>query len=218
MPSKTASKRPAENDSLRQAKKVLEAPLDIQSLLPRLGVRDQSALARRLALSEQSDARRAEAWRRLAALMFSLAPARPRSVQRALQFYIPDGKYQQQVFALDDAVDGTLVACCEDILDASIDAKVLAPVKGEPQRFLVMGTPQAIVIERLDGKTENPPVYCSAMTGWNRRALKITLPAGLSEHQQRAAELMVALSSSRWGGAAIAASMPVPATPATPAK
>lgn len=208
MPPKTASKRPAENETLRLAKRVLEAPLDIKSLLPRLGVRDQSALARRLGLSEQSDPRRAEAWRRLAALMFSLAPARPRSVQRALQFYIPDGKYQQQVFALDDAVDGTLVVCCEDVLDQAIAAKVITPQKGEPTRYLVLGTPNAITIEQLDGKTENPPVYCSAMTGWNRKALKVTLPTGLSEEQQKAAELMVAISSERWGGTAIAASMP----------
>jgi hypothetical protein len=199
MPSKTAAKKKTEPDDVRRARKLLEVPLDLESLLPKLGLREQSALVRRLATSEQADPRRANAWRRLAALMISLAPARPRTVQRAVLFYIPDGKYQQQVFALDDAADGSLVVCCEDMLEKAIEYKLLTPENGEePGRYLVLSTPYAITIEQLDGKTENPPAYASAMTGWNRRALKMTLPAGLGSEQQEAAELLCAMTALRW--------------------
>jgi len=184
MAAKAASKRIVkENGKLRMAREILQRPLDLDALLPRLGVREQSALARRLSTSQESDPRRAEAWRRLAGLMFSLAAARPRTVQRAVQFYIPDGKYQQQVFALDDVVDGSLVVCCEDILEEAIAAKFLKPDGGGTGRYLVLGTPQAITIEQLDGKTENPPVYVSAMTGWNRRAIQRTQSLHLAQHR-----------------------------------
>ena len=163
-----------------------------------MGARENTAVARRLAACEQTHPGRAKAWRRLAALMLHLAPARPKTVQRAIQFYIPDGKYQMQVFALDDAADGTLAACCENVLPEAVKAHVVAAQPGAPGRYTVYGKPHAILIEQLDGKTENPPPYANAMTGWNRKALRMILPADAAESQVEAVEMICAISALRW--------------------
>lgn len=209
MAAKTPAKRKPKSDVLDRARLLLDAPLDIDAMLLKLGVREQSAQARRLATCEQTNPKRAQAFRRLAALLFSLASSRPRMVQRAIQFYIPDGKYQLQVFALDDATDGTLVVCCEDMLAAAIEADLLTPLAGQAQRYTVLGTSQALTVEQQDGKTENPPVYCGAMTGWNRRALKVTLPSDPSSDQLQCVELLCAMSSLRWQAAVAAAAAQV---------
>lgn len=113
-------------------------------------------------------------------------------------FFIADGKYLQQVFSLDDATDGSIVACCEDVLEPALLAGVITRQSGQPDRYFVLGTPQAIYIEQMDGKTEDMPAHCTAMTGWNRRAMKIVLPAGPAAEQLDAATTLCALASLRW--------------------
>jgi hypothetical protein len=188
----------AESEDMERARAILGAPIDVDAVMIRLALRGPSAQARRLAVSEQNNPRRAAAWQRLAMLMGSLASARPRVLARAMMFFIPDTRYFQQVFSLDDAPDGSIVACCEDVLQAALDAGVLDPQPGQPHRHFVLGTPQAIYIEQLDGKSDNVPPHCNSMTGWNRRALKITLPSSPAAEQIDAAAILCALSSLRW--------------------
>ncbi|GEM_PF-2287342 len=188
----------AESEDMERARAITEAPIDVEAMMIRLALRGPTAQARRLALSEQNNPRRAAAWQRLAILMGSLALARPRVLARAMMFFIPDTRYFQQVFSLDDAADGSIVACCEDVLQAATDAGVLDQQAGQPDRHFVLGTPQAIYIEQLDGKSDNVPPHCNSMTGWNRRALKITLPSSPSAEQVDAVAILCALSSLRW--------------------
>lgn len=196
MPTKTTASAPT--DLLKRARQLIPSDLDLDGVLTKMGARENTAVARRLATCEQTHPGRAQAWRRLAALMLHLAPARPKTVQRAIQFYIPDGKYQMQVFALDDAADGTIAVCCENVLSEAVKAHVVASQAGAPGRYTVHGKPHAITIEQLDGKTENPPPYANAMTGWNRKALRIILPADAAESQVEAAEMICAISALRW--------------------
>ena len=130
----------------------------------------------------------------------SLAPAPPRTLGRTMMFFIPDGKYSLQVFSLDDPADGTIVACCEDVLAAAVKAKLVTPQAGQPHKHFVLGTPQAIQIEQLDGKTENVPPHCNSMTGWNRRAIKITMPANVSAEQTEAVAVICTLSATALAG------------------
>ncbi len=191
----------ATSDVVKRARNLMAVELDLDGVLTRMGARENTAVARRLAACEQTHPARAQAWRRLAALMMHLAPSRPKTLQRAILFYIPDGKYQMQVFALDDAADGTISVCCENVLAEAIKAHVVAPQPGAPGRYTVHGKPLAVLIDQLDGKTENPPPYANAMTGWNRKALRIILPADAAESQVQAAELICAISALRWAEA-----------------
>ena len=183
---------------LKQAKELVETKIDADAMLERLALRGTSAQARRLVISERDNPRRAEVWCKLAVMLGSFAPARAKYLGRAIQFFIPDGKYFLQVFSLDDAVDGTIVVCCEDVLDSAIAAGVLTPQTGQPQRYLCLSTPHAINVEQLDGKTDNVPPHCNAMTGWNRHAMKITLPDSPAAAQSDAAAIMCAMASLRW--------------------
>lgn len=191
---KAIAKKP---DLLEQARVRLRA-VNVDDVLGRLGIREQSAPARRIEAMGVENPRRALAWVRLAGVLVSLAPYKPRTIQRAIQFYIPDGKYQLQVFAMDDANDGTLVVYCEDVLQEATAAGLIDRQSGQPHRYQVFGTPHAIDIEQLDGKTENLPTYAGAMTGWNRKAIRIILPATPSREQTDAAELLCAMNSVRW--------------------
>ncbi len=214
MSTKTASKRNTSGDLLKRARQLLSVSPDIDATLLKLGVNERSAQARRLAAIEATNPRRVKTWKNLATRLFTFAGARPRALQRAMMFYIPDGKYQMQVFAIDDAADGTLIVCCEDVLEAAIEAGVITRVAGQPQRYTVMGTHQAILIEQQDGKTESPAAYCTAMTGWNRRALKITLPSDAADEQVQATELICAIAALRWGGLSPAPTAPTTHVPA----
>jgi hypothetical protein len=192
-------------------------PEDIGPLTAMLGIRELTAHTRRLAHTDTHAPRRGQIWRRLASLFFAIAPARPRVIQRATLFYIPDGKYQMQVFALDDAEDGTLAICCEDVIATAIKAGLLDRQAGQPSRYQVFGTPHALQIEQLDSSKESP-AYCNAMTGWNRKALRMVLPANPPIELTDAVELLCALSSLRWMEAAAkpAEAKAPPAKPASP--
>ena len=88
--------------------------------------------------------------------------------QHAVQFFIADGKYRMQVFALEDARDGRLMVYLPDIL-----AKARRP-----------GPPGGAQPESLDSaNTPNPSPHIKHMLGWNRKAVRITLPTRATSQQ-----------------------------------
>jgi hypothetical protein len=193
-----SSKTLSGNDVVEQARRRLETPLDLEGILAKLGVREKSSYAKRLDTMMANSPRRAANWRRLAAILYLLAPHRPRLAGRAVLFFIPDGKYQLQVFALDDAADDTLHVYCEDVLATAQKAHLVDRQPPQPHRYQVLGSPHAIEIQPIDGKTQNLAACCNSMTGWNRKALRIVLPSDASSEQMQAAELLASISSLRW--------------------
>lgn len=191
-------------NTLDRARKLADATIDADAILAKLGARGQSALAKRLEKYDQTHPARAQAYRKLAALMGALAPARPRALGRAIQFFIPDGPYFLQVFSLDDGTDGTLTVCCEDLLSVATKAGLFAAKAGQPRQFAVSGTTQTLLIDQIDSKTENPPVHCKSMTGWNRKAMNIMLPESPTREQVNAVAVMCALTALRWHEAKVA--------------
>jgi hypothetical protein len=185
-------------ESLKQAKALLGERIDNDAAMEKLGAKGSTPLARRLAAAEAASPKRAQAFREIAARMITWAPNRVRTLQRAVLFYIPDGAYQMQVFAIDDAQDNSLVVCCEDVLSAATASGLLASRQGEPGVYTIEGSKQTLTVERLDGKTENPPPYINSMTGWNRRAMKIILPPDMTATQVEAALLVCALTAQTW--------------------
>src|SRR4051794_4872155 len=65
-------------------------------------------------------------WKRLAGGLGKLAPhAIETAGHQALKFHIPDGKYRQQVFALEDACDGWVRVYLPDVTTAAVERKIL---------------------------------------------------------------------------------------------
>ena len=179
-----------------RARQLAATTIDVEAVLEKLALRGQSA--RRGGWPSVNRPIRGAPGIATAGCNVWITGARaPRTLGCAMMFFIPDGKYSLQVFSLDDPADGTIVACCEDVLAAAVKAKLVTPQAGQPHKHFVLGTPQAIQIEQLDGKTENVPPHCNAMTGWNRRAIKITMPANVSAEQTDAVAVICALSA-RW--------------------
>lgn len=191
--------RKSPNSVLRvveQARARLAGPVDVNDALQRLGATGTTPLARRLAASGESFAYRTQVFGELGAHLLAMAPGRPRTLQRAVMLYVPDGAYQMQVFAIDDAADNSLVICCEDVLKTAVAAEVIAPTTGT--QYQICGTRLMLTIERFDGKSENPPPYINAMTGWNRKAMRIILPPDLQKPQVDATLLLCAISAASW--------------------
>lgn len=186
--------------TIEQAQARMAEPVDTDAALQKLGATGKTALARRLTTNAETNPDRAKAFQRIATRLVTLAPGRPRTLQRAVLLYVPDGAYQMQVFALEDSQDNHLVVCCEDVLNTAIAAGVVAPLKGA--EYKIGDTPQTLTIERFDGKSENPPPYINSMTGWNRKALRITLPLTLQKAHVDAALMICAISAGSWRTAA----------------
>ena len=57
-------------------------------------------------------------------------------------------------------------------------------------------------VESLDGDSLNPGAHFKDMTGWNRKALRVTLPPSASSAQVEAAEVLCALAAQHFVKAA----------------
>ncbi len=116
-----------------------------------------------------------------------------------MQFYVPDGKYKMQVFALGDSGKGTMEVFCGNSLAQAIGEGLLKPTgEGAERRYAIHKTNEVLQIDEMDGKTENVADYYKHMLGWDRRALRITLSVGASEAQISATEDLCALSALAW--------------------
>jgi len=149
-------------------------------------------------------------WKRLAGGLGTLAPFASETVgQHAVKYFIPDGKYRQQVFALEDACTGTIVVYLPDIITRATEATLIAPGP-ESQTFLVGRTnPELIHLEVITAETKDI-TNCKAMLGWGRRALRTILAVDAPEKQIHAVERLCEFAAQAW--------VNLPQAPAQPAK
>ncbi len=156
---------------------------DYEAFLSKLGERDRQNVERHVAACEtESSGEHVKLWKRLAGSLARLAPhATQTAGQRAVRFYVSDGKYRRQLFALEDLRDGNLVVYVVDALKDAIEAGVLrGPLgtNGDVALYEVCDEPGTTVkVELLAAaKTTSAPEYFKHMLGWNRKALKVTVP------------------------------------------
>src|SRR5215471_12802929 len=99
---------------LSNARAALEPALDFPAFLDKLPRKDRLAAEKHIATCEaEIKPNHANLWRRLACSLMTLAPhATKVNGGRSVQFYVPDGKYKMQVFALGDSGKGTLEVFC----------------------------------------------------------------------------------------------------------
>jgi hypothetical protein len=179
---------------------LLEISDRVEQLLAKTGARDRAAIEKRLALLDADpDEARATLWRRLLVKLSDLVtlPAHPVS-PHAMQFFIADGKYRMQVFAMEDAGDGFLILYLPDLLVRAVNDRLL--VKNGCGYSPAEAPDQILAIQQMDVSTINPPDFMKHMTGWNRKAVKLTLDVSPGDSAQVAvAEQLCELAAAEWG-------------------
>jgi hypothetical protein len=178
------------------------APMKYAALLASFGDKDRGNLERQIQVYETKlGTDPADRWRRLACVLRTLSPGAAKLAgSNAMQFFIPDGKYRKQVFAMQAAAEGTFAVYAPNVLSEAIDAGLLSASKrmDDGNSYRIGKSDESLQIDRLDGKTPNPDAFYKDMTGWNRKAIRITLPTQPSETQIKATEQLCALAAQEW--------------------
>ena len=189
----------AVKNPLKLAREALASRAELEAVLVKLGAKGRVNAEKHLAALEAlGNPAHATLWKRMVCTLMTLAPHAVKiNREENLQFYIADGKYRMQMFAIEDLRAGDLTVYCTDAVDKATEAGLLkkaADTGDEVNRYEVGSGGETLVIDRLDGKSLNPAPFFKDMMGWNRKALKIVLPVTASEKQIEAVELVCALS------------------------
>ena len=189
---------PAPRQSLAAARESLARPIDFAEFLARLPAKDRVNAEKRVAVLEAGpDPRRAALWRRLVCVLMTLAGHAAKFVgKQTVQFYVADGlRYRMQVFALEDLQDGYMTVYCPDALAEAVKAGVLTPADAATHMYVIPTSNEPLRVESLDGNSLDPGAHFKDLTGWNRKALRVTLPPAPSAPQVEAAELLCAIAA-----------------------
>jgi hypothetical protein len=214
VPAKSATKpagkphdKPEKHDKHDQAAEKVSpmtfAPMDFDAFLSKLSPKDRQNIDRHLlAIEESSTKSHAKIWKRLASTMMTLASHSAKANgQQSMQFYIQDGKYRMQIFAMEDLRDGKIHVYATDSLDEALKTGLLAKPKpgDEPGTYRIAGGKETLAAEQLDGKLSNPAPFYKDMLGWNRRALHVTLSTMATDAQAEATEKLLVLGARKAG-------------------
>src|SRR3954465_9485132 len=126
---KQSSSRSTSASTGDTSKIVVPDAIDLDTFLAKLSAKDKKTFERQVNTREQSAyPGLADRWKRLSCLLATLAPSFLKlSGTDAIQFFIADGKYRKQVFALHATPEGTIAVYVPDMLDDAIRAKLVAP-------------------------------------------------------------------------------------------
>jgi hypothetical protein len=157
-------------------------------------------------------------WKRLALLLFRLAPHAVEVSDTALRFYILDGKYRRQVFALDDGAPELIQIYLPDVLGAAVERGILdAAADGTFASTGHGGAPVAFEVINADSK--EIPDFCKAMLGWGRRAVRTGIGPLAEEHQIQVIGRLCELAAENWANLMPpAGAAPAPAAATAPHK
>jgi hypothetical protein len=194
------------NPSLIAAREALSLRLKFPEFLAKLSPKDRMNVERRVDLLEsEPQPGRATLWSRLACALATLAPQAVKCIgKQTLQFYIADGKYRMQVFALEDLQDGNFTVYCPGTADEAVTLGLLVKPGDEAPAYLIPPSEDSLQIELLSGAS-NAAAHYKDMVGWNRKAIQITLPPFATPAQIEAAELLCAIAAQHFAPAPAAA-------------
>ena len=200
----------------------------MEEFFKNVSAKDRTGVEKHLAVIDaEPDAAHGRIWRRVAKSLRRLAPLAVQTAgQHAVQFFVADGKYRMQAFALEDQRDGKILIYLPDVLEEAGKARVLkaakpaaaaaasasaagapgtAPAAPMPEYTVAGAAGTRLRIEALDAaNSPNPAPHYKHMLGWNRKALRITLLTTATEPELEAAEKLCSLAAKRWAGAAAA--------------
>jgi hypothetical protein len=177
----------------------LGSPLTFDEFLARLSPKDRINAEKHVTTCQAfADPRHASVWQQIACDLMSLAghSAKLNRNPPTAQFYIADGRYRMQLFALENELEGQLsVYCGDELAQAVKDRIIVVRTDGDDIiGYFIPETGEPLAIERIDGATINPPAYVKDMVGWNRKALRISLSSSASPAQLAAVKSLCALS------------------------
>src|SRR5688572_18095406 len=103
-------------------------PLSYEELLEKLNASDRAKVEKhQAACAEEHDLGHGALWRRMLCKLVELSRHSIKfNGQQSIQFYVADGRYRMQVFAIEDHSKGELGIYCGDVLDRGIEAGMLA--------------------------------------------------------------------------------------------
>ena len=184
----------------------LDVDAEYQALLARAGAKDRASIERHVAACDAEDGPAHGAlWRRIAARLGTLAPLPVTTLgQHAVLFFIPDGKYRMQVFALEDKRDGQLSVYVPDVLAEAAKKKILGKSVEENKYAIPGAGKQTLEVHAMDAaNTPEPPQHVKNMLGWNRKALRVVLPTTEAKSAGvTALESLAILASKAWAAKA----------------
>lgn len=169
--------------------------------LMRLLPKDRLNVERHVAMCEANQGPdHAALWQRVACLLMALCDSTAKTVGRhTMQFFVPDGKYRLQVFALHDQHNGHLLVYAYNVLEEAFAASILErPTAEDSTTFRLSNAHDLLNIEQIDAKSITPAPYYKEMLGWNRRVIRITLPTDATPAQVAAVETLCAMSKPKW--------------------
>jgi hypothetical protein len=171
-------------------------------VIARLAGTGRASVERHLVKCEKN-AQHVLLWKYLVGLLGRLTPtAMPTAGTLAIRFFIPDGKFKLQLFALEDLQNNELSLYCKDVRAAAISESVLdRPKPGSNiYRILHGAAGEWLSIETLTAAgTVSAPEYYKHMLGWNRTAIRITLPVPPTDAQIWAFEQICRLAGPQKG-------------------
>lgn len=162
-----------------------------EEVVTRLTGAGRASVERHLAKCEKN-AKDVLLWKYLVGLLGRLTPgAMPIAGSMAMRFFVPDGKFKMQIFALEDLQNNELGLYCRDVRATAISQSVLDRPGAGSNLHKISGGASGdwFSIETLTAAgTVSAPEYYKHMLGWNRTAIRITLPAVLTHAQMGALE------------------------------
>jgi hypothetical protein len=179
-----------------------------EAFLARLGQKGLAAVEKHAELCEADAAQGyGRWWKRVAGMLGKLAPhAIETAGHQAVKFHIPDGKYRQQVFALEDLGTGMIYVYLPDVTAAAVSKKILKAVGPDGRTYAVNGDAEGKVdLEVVTSDAKEVPAFCKPMLGWGRRALKTGISVNAEEKQVRVLEKLCELAAETWAGRALPA-------------
>lgn len=185
---------------------------ELEAFLAALAAKDRLNVERHLAACDaEPSPTHGKLWRQVAMTLRRLAPHAAQTIgQHVVLFFVADGKYRMQVFAMEDQNDGQMLVYIPDVLaDAQEEGIIGKPARrgGDDEEgaisYPIVGKKnESLLIDALDASnTPEPPNHFKNMLGWNRKALRITIPTAAANQQVAALQAMCNLASKQWATA-----------------
>ena len=133
----------------------------------------------------------------------------------AVRFYIADGKYRRQVFAMEDLGKGLILVYVPDVLAAALKQGLLgASETNGAEAKVSYGIPGGgrLDVESIHADSKDIPPSVKGMLGWGRKAVRLDIPVTATDKQLRAVEKVCELAAEAWAGLPATLTAPVART------
>ncbi|QOV87948.1 hypothetical protein [Humisphaera borealis] len=155
------------------------APKNFNEAFEKVSPKDRANLQKHLDAVASMPHAFTDTWKGLLLTLSQHAPHACQTVgTEAVRFFVQDGTYKLQMFALEDKLAEPIRVYLPNVLEASIKAKLISRTAA-PNAFTVAGeSGEPILIDELDASTTiDAPVHFKFMIGLNRKALRVTFPS-----------------------------------------